>query len=163
MITAEYREMKRCGTQRFVAGFLLLYPTVWDRLAILMKAVFVETTDFTDWVHRFLPDDVYSQLQQELMNDPEKGAVIRGCGGLRKVRTADPRRGKGKRGGARIIYLYVPEARWFYMLDIYGKDEKEDLTPDELAFLADLAVELKTEAIAAVRRRVSQGKKRTKS
>ena len=43
-----------------------------------MKAVFVETTGFTDWVQSFLPDDVYSSLQQEMMNDPEKGDVIRG-------------------------------------------------------------------------------------
>ena len=47
------------------------------------------------------------------MADPEKGDVIKGCGGLRKVRVADPKRKKGKRRGARIIYLHVPEARWF--------------------------------------------------
>ncbi len=99
-----------------------------------MKAEFVETTGFTDWVQSFLPDDVYSSLQQEMMNDPEKGDMIRGCGGLRKIRMADPKRGKGKRGGARIIYLYVPEASWFFMLDIYGKDEKDDLTQDEKKF-----------------------------
>ena len=77
-----------------------------------MKAVFIETLGFTDWLQEFLPDDVYADLQQELMSDPEKGDVIRGCGGLRKVRVADPSRGKGKRGGARIIYFFVPEANW---------------------------------------------------
>ena len=128
-----------------------------------MQAVFIETRDFTDWVHRFLPDDVYSSLQLELMNDPDKGDVIPGCGGLQKVRAADPIRRKGKRGGVRVIYFYVPEARWFYMLDIYGKDEKDDLTRVEKAILAELAAGLKTEAIAAIARRMSAGKKMRKS
>lgn len=55
-------------------------------MVIGMKAEFIESTEFTEWVSEFLPDDTYSQLQQELMDDPEKGMVMRGCGGLRKVR-----------------------------------------------------------------------------
>ena len=87
------------------------------------------------------------------MEDPEKGAVIPGCGGLRKVRTADPKRGKGKRGGARVIYLHIPEAKWFYLLDIYDKDEQEDLSAGQKRELSKLAAELKREARAALRRR----------
>ena len=86
------------------------------------------------------------------MSNPQKGTVLRGCGGLRKVRIADPRRSKGKRGGARVIYLYVPEAKWFFLLDVYGKDEKEDLTAHEKADLRKLAAELKQQAAAAARR-----------
>lgn len=93
------------------------------------------------------------ELQQELMDNPEKGAVMPGCGGLRKVRVADPKRGKGKRGGARVIYLYVPEAKWFFMLDIYGKDEKDDLSAGEKKSLLKLTNELKRQAKAAVKRR----------
>jgi hypothetical protein len=118
-----------------------------------MKGEFIESSEFTDWVSKFLPDQVYSQLQQELMDDPEKGAVIPGCGGLRKVRTADPKRGKGKRGGARVIYLHIPEAKWFYLLDIYDKDEQEDLSAGQKRELSKLAAELKREARAALRRR----------
>lgn len=114
-----------------------------------MKAVFVESTGFTEWVAEFLPDDAYAALQQELMNQPDKGDVIPGCGGLRKVRAADPRRHQGKRGGARVIYLYVPEAKWFFMLDIYGKDEKDDLSPTEKRTLSKLVDELKRQARAA--------------
>jgi hypothetical protein len=66
-----------------------------------------------------------------------------GCGGLRKVRIADPRRQKGKRGGARVIYLHIPEANQFLMLDIYGKNEKDDLTSTEKKDLRDLAREYK--------------------
>jgi hypothetical protein len=118
-----------------------------------MKGEFIESSEFTDWVSKFLPDQVYSQLQQELMDDPEKGAVIPGCGGLRKFRTADPKRGKGKRGGARVIYLHIPEAKWFYLLDIYDKDEQEDLSAGQKRELSKLAAELKREARAALRRR----------
>jgi hypothetical protein len=117
-----------------------------------MKAVFVESTEFTRWVSTYLPDEVYANLQQELMDQPEKGAVMPGCGGLRKVRLGDPQRGKGKRGGARVIYLHVPEARRFFMLDVYGKDEKDDLSASEKRELASLANELKRQAKAAVRR-----------
>lgn len=143
--------------------FLFLYPTQWDRIAQIMKAVFIETSEFTEWVHDYLPDDLYSTLQQELMEEPGKGDVMKGCGGLRKIRVADPKRGKGKRGGARIVYLYVPGARWFYMLDIYGKDEKDDLSNDQKKLLADMVHELRAEAKSAVSRRTSAETKGRKS
>ncbi len=117
-----------------------------------MKAVFIESTEFTKWVAEFLSDDAYAALQQELMDQPEKGDVMPGCGGLRKVRIAAPQRGKGKRGGSRVIYLHVPEAKWFFLLDIYGKDEQDDLSATEKKFLAQLVDELKHQARAALRR-----------
>ena len=123
-----------------------------------MKAVFIETTDFTQWVTKYLPDQVYAELQNDLMENPDKGDVIKGCGGLRKIRASDPKRQKGKRGGVRIIYLYVPEAKWFFMLDIYDKDEKEDLSADEKKLLSTLAEELVQEAKAATASR-KRGKK----
>jgi hypothetical protein len=118
-----------------------------------MKAVFIESSEFTEWVAEFLPDDAYSSLQQELIGNPDKGDVMPGCGGLRKVRTSDPRRGKGKRGGARVIYLHVARVNWFYMLDIYGKDEKDDLGPAEKKVLAQFADRLKAESLTAFNRR----------
>lgn len=123
-----------------------------------MKAVFIETSEFTEWISDHLTDDLYSSLQHDLMANPDKGDVIKRCGGLRKVRVAHPKRGKGKRGGARVIYLYVPEARWFYMLDIYGKDEKDDLSNDEKKFLSELCDELRTEAVAYLNRQKSSRK-----
>ena len=117
-----------------------------------MKATFVETTEFTRSISGSLPDEAYAALQQVLMANPDAGAVMAGCGGLRKIRAADARRGKGKRGGARVIYLYVPIAKRFYMLDIYGKDEKDDLSADEKKLLRRLADQLKREAIAAYER-----------
>ncbi len=52
-----------------------------------------------------------------------------------------------------MIYLHIPEARWFYMLDIYDKDEKEDLSAAQKKELSKLAAQLKREAKTAVRRR----------
>ena len=105
--------------------------------------------EFAKLQPRFLPGDAYTNLQQELTANPAKGRVMPGCGGLRKVRIADPRRQKGKRGGARVIYLHIPEVEQFLMLDIYGKDEKEDLTPGERKRLRTFAQEYKTRIIEA--------------
>ncbi len=117
-----------------------------------MKATFVEVSQFTEWIYEHLTERDYASFQQQLMIAPDAGDVMPGCGGLRKVRTADPKRNKGKRGGARIIYLHVPEASRFYLLDVYGKDEKDDLSPKEKKYLRQLAVNLKLEAIAAYER-----------
>ena len=128
-----------------------------------MTAVSIETSEFTEWVSEHLTDELYASLQQKLMADPEKGDVIKGCEGLRKVRVADSKRKKGRRGGARVIYLHVAEARWFYMLDIYGKDEKEDLSNDEKKFLSELCDELPMEAVASLQGQKQSGKKGKKS
>lgn len=117
-----------------------------------MRATFVEVTGFTEALAGLLPDEDYARLQIQLMGDPEAGDVMPGCGGLRKVRTPDPLRRKGKRGGARVIYLHVPEARRFYMIDVYGKDEKDDLSAAEKKVLKKLAGRLAAEAVAANRR-----------
>jgi len=77
---------------------------------------------------------------------PEKGTPMPGCGGLRKIRTPDPRRGKGKRGGARVIYLHVPEANVIFVMDIYGKGEQEDLSADQKKVLKALAEQYKRDA-----------------
>lgn len=108
-----------------------------------MKAVFVETTGFTRWVAAFLTEEAYAELQLELMDDPQQGAVMPGCGGLRKLRVADVRRGKGKRSGARIIYLHVPEVNQILLLDIYGKGEQENLSAAEKRALSQLANEFR--------------------
>jgi len=113
---------------------------------------FVETTDFSKWQPRFLPGDAYAELQEELVANPQKGDVMPGCGGLRKLRIADPKRQKGKRGGARDIYLHIPEADQFLMLDIYGKNEAEDLTPAEKKSLRELAREYKRLTVEAARK-----------
>ena len=117
-----------------------------------MQASFVESSNFTAWIAERLSDAEYAAVQQRLLADPTVGAAMKGCGGLRKLRVADPQRRKGRRGGLRLIYLHVPEAARFYMLDGYGKDEQDDLSADERDALAALANLLKREALAKRRR-----------
>ena len=112
---------------------------------------FVETTEFSKRQLRFLPDDAFAELQKELIANPQKGDVMPGCGGLRKLRIADPKRQKGKRGGARVIYLHISEVGQFLMLDIYGKNEKDDLTPAEKKDFRELGREYKKLIIEAAR------------
>ena len=76
-----------------------------------------------------------------LIDHPEAGDVIPGAGGARKLRWAA--KGKGKRGGARIIYLYVVIASSIYLLRCYAKNVKTDLTADEKKELRWIAVHLK--------------------
>jgi hypothetical protein len=118
-----------------------------------MQKLFIEARGFTEEVRDFWDDDAYAAFQKLLLAQPDRGTVIPGCGGLRKVRFSDPRRGKGKRGGARIIYLHVPEVNWIYLLDIYGKDEKDDLSAGERKVLRLLAEEFKKQAMRAKRAR----------
>lgn len=76
-----------------------------------------------------------------LISRPNAGDVIPGSGGARKLRWAA--KGKGKRGGARIIYLYVVIASRVYLLRCYAKNVRTDLTPDEKKALRQLAAHLK--------------------
>jgi len=114
-----------------------------------MKATFIETAEFTEVISAYMNDEIYAELQRQLMENPTAGDAMPSCGGLRKIRASDAKRGKGKRGGSRVIYLHVPDAKRFYMLDIYGKDEKADLSADEKQQLRALASTLKIEAKTA--------------
>jgi hypothetical protein len=111
-----------------------------------MNKTFMETTEFTEWVEAYLSDDAVSDLQRELLNDPDAGSVIQGCGGLRKVRVADPKRGKGKRGGARVIYLHLEDLNQIHLVTVYGKDQKDDLSADDKKLYRQLVRTLKDEA-----------------
>ena len=93
-----------------------------------MKAIFVELPPFERFRADYLDDDAFRRLQQLLMLNPEAGAMIPGSGGLRKLRFADERRGKGKRGGIRVIYYWWDAGFQFWLFTIYDKDEMSDLT-----------------------------------
>ncbi len=96
-------------------------------------AVFFETSVFTRRVTTLLRDDEYAALQQVFVENPKAGDLIPGSGGLRKLRWG--LEGRGKRGGARVIYYYVFSREQFYMLLIYGKNEQDDLSAEQLRAL----------------------------
>jgi hypothetical protein len=80
-----------------------------------------------------LSDDEYRLLQQALVAHPDAGRLIRGTGGLRKLRWAA--KGRGKRGGARIVYYWHAPGDRLLMLLAYAKGEQDDLTPRQRAVL----------------------------
>ncbi len=110
-----------------VPGTVELILVIYTLFAytLSMKSVFVESTIFEKHRDEYLSDDEYRLFQAELMLNPHLGDVIQGTGGLRKIRVAS--KGKGKRGGSRIIYYFLDEKRRFYLLTIYGKNEMSDL------------------------------------
>ena len=96
-----------------------------------MKLVFFETPLFTRLLKDYLNDESYRALQRVLLENPELGDVMPGTGGFRKVRWEDTRRGKGKRGGLRVIYYYLTADHQIWFFTLYDKDEATDLASGE--------------------------------
>jgi hypothetical protein len=92
---------------------------------------------FEKYRSNYLDDEGFRALQNTLMEHPDAGDVIEGTGGLRKIRHADPRRGKGKRGGLRVIYYWWDGGRQFWLFTLYDKDEMDDLSAKEKKALKD--------------------------
>jgi hypothetical protein len=101
----------------------------------------VEHPTFTKNVLKVFEDDEYRELQTELVADPKSGAVIPNLGGLRKKRWAA--KGKGKRGGARIIYLHLPKAEIIYLFYLFTKGDITDLTSEQKKQVSKLVTEIK--------------------
>jgi hypothetical protein len=100
---------------------------------------FVETPVFTRTVTALLDEVQYRALQLALALRPEQGDLIRGSGGLRKLRWR--LKGRGKRGGVRVIYYWDAATETFYMLYAYTKQEQGDLTPQQVKVLRRLVQE----------------------
>jgi hypothetical protein len=111
---------------------------------------FIETPLFTQFLGGYLEDDEYQRLQLFLTLDPEAGDIIPGTGGCRKLRWADRRRGKGKRGGLRVIYYHLVQDMQIWLLTLYDKDEAVDLSVKEKRLLKT-AIEEETRQRARLR------------
>lgn len=96
---------------------------------------FIEAPLFTRLLGNYLEDEEYQRLQLALALEPDAGDIIPGTGGCRKLRWADPRRGKGKRGGLRLIYYYLVSDMQIWLLTLYDKGEAADLTARERRLL----------------------------
>lgn len=99
----------------------------------------IETSVFTRQVLALLPDDDYRKLQAALVNRPGLGAIIRGSGGLRKVRWGLP--GRGKSGGVRVIYYWGVSMDILLMLLVYSKSEHDDLSAAQVKALRKVVEE----------------------
>lgn len=96
-----------------------------------MNLVFYESRLFSRSRQDYLDDDAFVLLQSVLLIDPERGEVIPGTGGFRKMRWPDSRRGKGTRGGLRIVYYYFDSENTIWFVAVYDKNEVGDLTTSE--------------------------------
>jgi hypothetical protein len=98
--------------------------------------VIVETTTFTRLIRELLDEESYRLLQLELAADPGKGVLIPGTGGVRKLRWAAS--GRGKSGGARVIYYWAKSREIVLMLAAYAKNDRVNPTPAQSKLLRDL-------------------------
>ena len=102
--------------------------------------VFVELPVFLRCAATLFTDDDLADLQRTLLEDPLAGDLIKESGGLRKLRVPLP--GRGKRGGARVIYYYWVSEHQCYLLYAYAKNDAENLNKKQLRALADLMEEV---------------------
>ncbi|NYT38735.1 hypothetical protein ERD78_16475 [Allopusillimonas soli] len=102
---------------------------------------FIETPVFTKLITALLSDEEYTGLQNLLIENPARGDLIPGGGGIRKIRYG--RQGMGKSSGIRVIYYWISEDQQIYMLVAYPKSRKDNLTPGEIATLGELVKELR--------------------
>ena len=98
--------------------------------------VIIETSVFTRRITELLSEEEYRELQATLVEHPKAGPVVPGSGCVRKLRWSAS--GRGKRGGARVIYYWATEQDHLLMLFIYAKNESEDLTRDQIKILRQL-------------------------
>lgn len=92
--------------------------------------MFIETSEFRRrWVKLGLDEEDLRELQGYLLEHPNAGDVVQGTGGVRKLRWARP--GRGKSGGVRTIYIDFADRETTWLITVFGKNEKTDLSPDE--------------------------------
>lgn len=103
---------------------------------------FIETSIFSKALKDLFDDDDYRKMQIELLNNPQKGDLIQGTGGLRKLRFG---RNSGKSSGVRVLYYYADEYGRIYLIALYPKSVKDNITDTEKAVFKKLLTLLKQE------------------
>ena len=104
---------------------------------------FVETATFTHLITGLVSDDDYAKFQRELAASPDKGDLLMGCGGVRKVRMAAS--GRGKSGGARVLYLHLSHRGVIYLLYIFTKGNAANLSAEGKKAMRELAQQIKNQ------------------
>jgi hypothetical protein len=99
----------------------------------------IETSVFTRQIQALMVDDDYRLLQEALVIRPELGNIIPGSGGVRKMRWSA--QGRGKRGGARVVYYWAVNDETLFMLLAYGKSSQENMTQAQVKILRKIVEE----------------------
>jgi hypothetical protein len=108
--------------------------------------VFIKSKVFTRRLYELANDSadtVLAEIQSSLLENPVRGDMVKGLGGVRKARVSNPARGKGRRGGFRYMYLYLERREHVHLLFLFDKDEQEDLNPAQRTFLRKLVERIK--------------------
>src|SRR5688572_31839382 len=105
---------------------------------------FVESKIFSKQV-REVVGEVVARIQSDLVQNPERGAVVKGTHGVRKARVADPTSSRGKSGSYRYLYLYLDHAGRIHLLYLFSKGEQADLSPDQKRIIGALSEEIRKE------------------
>lgn len=109
-----------------------------------MRRVFVMTLGFDMALRRQAnPDELQRKIEDRILENPECGDTVPGTGGLRKFRLADENRGKGTRGGFRVYFLDLSHKEKTYLLVLFDKDQKDDISSDEKKAIKVLVQKLK--------------------
>jgi hypothetical protein len=91
-------------------------------------------------------DSVLASIQRDLTENPLRGRIVPGLGGIRKGRASNPSRTKGKRGGFRYLYLYLERRSHIHLLFLLDKDEQEDADEEQRRQIRELVAQIKKEA-----------------
>lgn len=97
---------------------------------------FVELLSFRKAIDDLSDSELLSLVQAEILKNPHVGAVVKGTGGLRKMRLASA--SKGKSGGYRVLYVDFSEVSMVFLVAIYAKGKKEDISSEETAQIAQI-------------------------
>ena len=105
---------------------------------------FVESKVFSKQMGT-LPAEVLINIQSELVQNPQRGDIVKGTHGVRKARAADPGSSRGKSGSYRYLYLYLEHAGRIHLLYLFSKDDQSDLSPEQTKIVGDLSRQIRRE------------------
>lgn len=105
---------------------------------------FVESKVFSKQV-RELSAALLISIQFDLVQNPQRGDIVKGTHGVRKARVADPGSSRGKRGSYRYLYLYLEHAGRIHLLYLFSKDDQSDLSPEQTKIIGELSRQIRRE------------------
>jgi hypothetical protein len=105
---------------------------------------FIESKIFSKQV-RELAGELVTKIQSDLVQNPQRGDIVKGTHGVRKARVADPSSSRGKSGGYRYLYLYLEHAGRIHLLYLFSKGEQADLSPEQMRIIGALSQAIRKE------------------
>lgn len=110
-----------------------------------MKRTFVETAIFRKLLDQEQNKTLEFDLKNEILQDPDKGDIISGAGGIRKIRVPDRMGKRGKSGSYRVLYLDLPDSEVTYLLLLYEKADQENISQEQKKTIKAIAEAIKNE------------------